>query len=374
MSTQLYPEVISLSDVRAYYSLPNYLYIGVEGEAGVGASADVATPYKVGRYSDVNDLFVQGSPLADLINFILARGVPQVTAVASAKTTPQLSERQAAWDVLASDADVRLRISDTVLQADMEAHADSCGDALLVSNKQVAFGGLAAGSSKATYEAAAAAINSSRFVLVGPGITDEDGNAQDGVFGAAAVMAMVANNPDLSDDLDTAQVLGLTGIEMSGGLPLWTKGVASGVAYNDFEDLLQAGVSPLERGPAGAVQITHLRTTYTTDATMDALMTRLVDDQVYINVRNWLLGGNGRSYLRRGNTTNTREEIRVGVEALLADMSNWIRPKYLPDGKVGYGVSVTSSTDGRQLTVGYKGTIVRGIQTIVVDQQLEVPV
>jgi hypothetical protein len=187
---------------------------------------------------------------------------------------------------------------------------------------------------------------------------------------AAAVAAEVAKNSDITDDLDTAPIPGFQTIESDvNGMPIFRIKAGAGTPVNDFETMLQGGVSPLRRGRNGGAEITHLRTTYTVDTTYDALQTRLVTDQVFIDVRNYLEASN---FLRRGNTLKNRNDMRAGVEALLNERSNWVAPLPQADGTTGYGVAIIPSSDQKSVTVSYKGQVVRGIQTILIDAQLQI--
>jgi hypothetical protein len=303
------------------------LPIGIEGQAGVGGTATVGALYTVERPSESEGLFGVDSNLDKLVKFVLGRGVSPVIAGASIKGTysSELVERQVVWANMESDEHIRIRLTDTEVQANIAALADSYDNA---------------------------------GVLLG------------GKFAAAAVAAEVAMNPDIADDLDTAPLVNLTGIEKDAvGLPVFRRKVVAGVAQNDFEDLLQGGVSVLKQGVDGGVEITHLRTTYTTDGTFDSLMTRLIVDQIFLIVKGYC-----KQFLRRGNDETTRQALKSGVEALLNERRNWIRPKTLPDGTEGYVVTVTSSSDGRQLTVAYEGSVVRGVSTIQVAAKLDIAV
>lgn len=373
MSTQLYPEVRDASNLGPRFSQALYLPIGIEGQKDAGGSSVINVPVDVSRPSDADTLFGAASPLGVMIKFLLGRGVPIVKAVASKSALlPTLIERQAAWALLESEQSIRLRLTDSVVQADHVALADSCEWAEGVQNKQVALMGMPVGTSSANLITAAGAIASKRGVLVGPGIYDESGTLRSGAFAAAAVAAEVAKNSDLSDDLDTMTLNGFTDIERdAAGMPVFRIKAGAGVPINDFETLLIGGVSPLRRGRDGGVEITHLRTTWTTDTTMDSLMTRLIVDQLFIDVRDYVENAN---FLRRGNTLANRNDMKAGVEALLAERSNWVSPMPQPDGTSGYFVAVSSSADGRQVTVSYKGQVIRGIQTVLVDAQLVIPV
>jgi hypothetical protein len=196
---------------------------------------------------------------------------------------------------------------------------------------------------------------------------------QDGNFLAAVVAAEMAKNADPGNDLDLWDLPLLTGIEKdASGLPIFRRQVVSGSAVNDFEDLLQQGVSPVQPSRvAGGVQTTHLRTVYTTNGSYDAVYTRIIVDQIFVDVRNYLMDNN---FLRLGNTATVRARIVSGVQAVLTERATWISPVTQPDGSQGYNVTAVASPDMRQVTVGYEGTVVRGISTIKVAANLTIPV
>jgi hypothetical protein len=147
--------------------------------------------------------------------------------------------------------------------------------------------------------------------------------------------------------------------------------VVTGAAVDDFEDLLQGGVSPVQpTRVAGGVQTTHLRTVFTTNTSYDNLYTRIIIDQIFLDVKNYILDNN---FLRAGNTAATRARIKSGVEAVLTERVAWIGTVAQPDGSQGYNVSVTPSADNRQITIGYEGVVVRGINTVKVAANLSIP-
>lgn len=373
MSSQLYPEVVDASTFGARYSQPLFLTIGLEGQAAASGTANVGQIYSIVRPSESDTYFGATSSLGVIVKLLLSRGVSPVFATASivSASAPTLGQRQTAWSNLESDERIRLRMTDSTTQADLAALAVSCNNADLLFNKQIGFGGLASGSAKSTLLTAASAIASKRFCLVGPGVYDNTGTLLSGNMAAAAAAAEISKNADIADDLDTFTLVNLTGIENdSQGMPLLRKKVSGGIAINDYEDLLQGGVSPLQNTPQGnGVEITHLRTTWTTDPTFDALMTRLIVDQVFIEVRNYARASN---YLRRGNTPKTRADLQAGVEALLGTLSGWILPVTRSDGSQGYNVAVTPSSDNRAVFISYEGFVVRSIQTIRVDAKLSI--
>lgn len=381
MSSTLYdPRVIDASTLTPKASAGIFLPIGIEGQAGAAGSATVATLYAINRLDQAASTFDATSPLYRLIKAILDRGAGPVIASASIKgaSLPTLVQRQAVWAKFESDVNTRIRLTDSIVQAELAALAVSCANANLLFNKQVAIVGMPTGTAKAALITAATTIAAggvdaaTRTCLVGPGVYDFTGTARDGSFGAAAIAAEVAKNDDLGMDLDLWNVPLLTGVELGAdGRPVFNRSVVAGVAVDDYEDLLVGGVSPLQPSRiAGGAMTTHLRTVYVTDTSYDNLYTRLIVDQIFIDVRNYILDNN---FLRAGNTVQTRARIASGVAALLAERSSWISTVLQGDGTQGYNVTVTASTDNRQVTVGYEGTVVRGINTIKVAANLTIP-
>jgi len=373
-TTQLFPQVIDASTLGAKLTSPIFFPIGIEGQADAAAPATVGQVYKITTPAEADTNFGATSRLAQLIKFMLTRGAAPIYAGASIKSAslPTLLQRQAVWDNLASDSNIRLRLTDSLLQSDFAALGTNLDQANVIFNKQIGIVGMASATSKANLITAAAAIASKRMVLVGPGVYDESSPAvlRDGGFLAAAVAAEIAKNGDPTNDLDLWTLPLLTGIEKDAtGFPLLRVKTVGGVATNDFEDLLQGGVSPVMED--NGVTTTHLRTTYTTDGTFDSLMTRIIVDQVFVDVRDYLMNGN---FLRLPNSESVRGAISSGVEALLFERRSWITPKTQSDGTIGYNVQVTSSPDNRQVTVAYSGTVVRGISTIQVAATLDIPV
>lgn len=377
MSTQLYPEVRDGSNLRANASQTLYLMIGVEGAAAVGGTCVVGQIYEVARPSEADTLFGV-STLTTLVKYLLAKGVPSVKAVASAKGAygggTELAERQAAWANLESDAEVRIRMTDSETQATLAALADSAENAKLIQNRQFAVMGMAAATSSATLEAAADAIASSRGVLVAPACFDSNGVLQSGNFTAASIAAWLAQNPDPTDDGDTAALPGLSAIETDAqGMPLFRQKVVAGVEVNDHETLLQGGVSTVRNARLGTgVEITHLRTTYQTDSRYDALSTLMIEDEIFLAIRNY---AEAQKLLRKGNSQENRDLLKAGVEALFRDdFRNWVEPVESPSGDPSFNVSVIASADNRQMIIGYEGEIIRGTQTILVSGNLSIAV
>jgi hypothetical protein len=373
-STQLFPQIIDASTLGAKLTSPIFLPIGIEGAADPASPAIVNKIYTISTPNDANTTFGSTSRLAQLIKFMLTRGAAPIYGIASAKTDPpSLAERKAAWDELSSDSRIRIRLTGSLLQSDFAALATNLTEADAIYNKQFAIVGMATGTTKSALIAAATALNSKKLVLVGPAVYDETSPAvlRDGGFLAAAIAARLAQNGDPTNDLDREEMPLLTGIEKTAtGFPLFRVKTVGGVATNDFEDVLQGGGSPVMED-ANGVSITHLRTTYITDGTFDALMTRIIVDQVFIDVRDYLLNSN---FLQSPNSAEVRGRIKSGVEALLLERRSWINMKEQNDGSLGYNVQVTSSPDNRQVTVAYEGTVVRGISTIQVAATLDIPV
>jgi len=334
----------------------------------------------INRLDEASVAFDPTSSLYAIIKVLLDRGAGPVIAIASAKgSAPTLVQRQTAWALLESDENIRIRLTDSVTQADLSALAVSCANANLIYNKQIAFVGLAAGTSKANLITAATAIATggqvpaSRTVLVAPAVYDSAGVLQSGAFAAAAVAAEVAKNSDPSNDLDLWDIPLLSATEKdASGMSVFRRKVTGGTAVNDYEDLLQGGVSPLQPSRvAGGVATTHLRTVYIVNTSYDNLYTRIIIDQVFVDVKNYIYSNN---FFRAPNTDSTRARIKSGVEAVLNERQSWIQPVQQPDGTMGYNVSVVASADQRQVTIGYEGVVVRGINTVLVAASLSITV
>lgn len=380
-TTLLDPRVIDASTLQPKLTSDVSLPVGVEGQAGAAGSAVVGTLYTINRVDEAAAYFDPTSTLYQIVKAILDRGAGPVKAVASAVggAAPILSVRQAAWQKLEADIDVRVRLTDSEVQANLAGLAVSAANADLLYNKQIALTGMPLTTTKAALITAAGAIAAgglnaaTRTALIGPGVYDAGGTLRGGSFAAATVAAEIAKNPDPGTDLDLWNLPLVTGVELAAdGRPFLQRQVVAGVAVDDYEDLLVGGVSPLQpTRVAGGAMTTHLRTVYTTNSSYDNLYTRIIVDQVFINVRDYLLAQN---YLRLGNTERVRNRIKSGVEATLASMDTWISRVTQGDGTKGYNVSVTPSSDNRQVTIGYEGVVIRGINTIKVAANLSIPV
>lgn len=381
-SVLLDPQVIDASNLTPKATSAIFLPVAVEGHADAAGDAVAGVPYAINRVDESVSAFGPDSTLHQIVKAILDRGAGPVVAIASTvgAVEPVLADRQAAWEKLESDEVVRLRLTDSEVQADLAALAVSAANADLVYNKQIALTGLPSGTSKANLIAGADAIAAgtisaaSRTALIGPGVYDDTGTLRGGSFAAACVAAEIAKNADPSNDLDLWNIPLITAIEKGAdGLSVFRRRVAAGVAVDDFEDLLQGGVSPLQpmRGGLGGVMTTHLRTVYTGDGTYDNLYTRIIVDQVFLDVKDYIFVNN---FLRMGNTEAVRARIKSGVEAVLAERSAWISTVTQADGSQGYNVSVVPSVDNRQVIIGYEGVVVRGVNTIQVAANLTIPV
>jgi hypothetical protein len=379
-STLLDPQVIDASTLVPKATSAIYLPIAVEGQADNAGDAVVGVLYSLARVDEATARFGPVAPLTRIVQAILERGAGPVIAVASAKgATPTLLQRQSAWQALESDERVRIRLTDSEVQADVSALAVSAAAANLLFHKQIAIVGLAAGTTKANLLTAADSIATggteaaTRSMLVAPGVYDQNGTLRGGSYLAAVYAAEIAKNSDPSNDLDLWNLPLLTGVELGAtGLPLFRRQVVAGVAVNDYEDLQQGGVSPAQpsRTPGG-VTTTHLRTTFQTNGTFDNLYTRIIEDQIFIDVKDYIFTNN---FFRAGNTATTRARIKSGVEAILTERSSWIQTVTQPDGSQGYNVTVTPSADQRQVIIGYEGVVVRGISTVQVAANLTITV
>lgn len=372
--SNMFPEVRDVSSLTGVLNLDQFMTIGIEGQKDTGGTAVVGTSYLITDGPTADTLFGPNSSLGKLVKYLLNQGINFVFAVASASNvTPTLVQRQTAWATLEENVDVRIRLTDSMVQADLVALADSCEWAEGIQNKQFCVVGLATPTTSANLTAAAAAIASKRGLIVGPGFYDDSGVLMQGNYAAARIACEIAKNPDISDDLDTMSLAATTGLEKdANGMPLFRQRAGAGTPTNDFSTLLAGGVSPLRQGRNGTAEIVHLRMTYTVDTTHDALMTLLIRDQLFIDIRNRILAPDVKA-LRRGNTAEQRSLISQIVDTYLRSVPTWVQPVALPDGKLGFGVTVTASPDKRNIIINYRGEIVRNTQKIDVNGQLTIP-
>lgn len=372
-STQLFPQVIDNTVLNQKPQASIYLPIAIDGVAGAAGSATVGQLLTISRAADADTYLDPTSDLCKIVKLLLDRGAGPVKVGVSQKspTAVTLANRQAVWTSQEADPTVRIRLTDSITVADHVALATSCDNAALLQNKQFAIVGEAAAVSKATLLTNATTKASKKLVTVAPGIVDEGGVTRAGNYTAACIAAMVAQNANPADDLDTATIPKMLSMEQTaGGVDFLRRIVVSGSLVNDFEDLLQGGVSPIMPGISGGVGISHLRMTYKVDSSFDSLMTRIIIDQIFVLVRDYCVQFN---QLRKGNTETTRNQLASAVDALLKEHKDWIQPVLLPDGTTtGYGVTVTASADQRQQIVSYQGAVVRGVSTVLVSGNLTI--
>lgn len=371
--TDLFPQVVDKSTLTGVFNAGQFLVVGVEGQADNGGSATVGLPYTVTTAEQAVTYFGAASTLTVIVELLLARGLDYVVAVASKKgSTPSLGERQTAWANLEDDPTVRIRLTDSSTQADLVALAVSCVNAEKIQHKQFCVVGITA-ATKATVQAAATAVGSKRGVLVAPGIYDLDGSLNTGAKAAAYAAAEIAKNANIVDSLNLAPIPATAGIEKdaTSGLPVYRLHTNGGTPLDDFEDLLTSGASPFQQSAGGTASFTHLRMTYTTDDTFDALMTLLIKDEVFLGIRDMLLAAR---FLRSGNTANNRALAGKMTDQWLKSHDDWVEPITLADGTTGYGVTVTPSADLKSFTVNYFGNVVRGTNVININGTLTIPV
>lgn len=367
-----FPQVVDTSTLTGVFNSTQLFPIGVEGQSAGDGNAVVGLPKTISSAEDAATAFGATSPLTLLIQFILGRGIPSVKAVSSKTSAPMLADRQSAWAALEDDDVVRIRLTDSPVQATLVALADSCEHAELTQRKQFCFGALPANTSKSAMITAAGAIASKRAVFHGPAVFDLNGNLLGGQYAAAYGACEVAKNLDISDSLNLTPIPATAGIELDAatGLPLFRLRTNGGTPIDDFEDLLTAGVSPFMSGPDGQAAFTHIRTTYTTDDSYDALMTLLIKDGVFLGIKAMLLA---EGFLRLGNTASNRALAAKKVDAYLGANADIVTPVLLANGTVGYGVTVVASDDLKSFTVSYFGEVVRGTNVINVNGTLTIP-
>lgn len=368
-----FPQIVDKSTLTGVFQSDQFMVVGVEGQKDVPGTATVALPVRVTTAEEANGFFGPASSLATLCKFLLARGLNYVWAVASASgSAPTLVQRQAAWVALEENPDIRIRLTDSVTQADLVALADSCEWAEGIQHKQFMFGGLGGVSAKATLITAAGAVASKRGLLVGGHVYDVNGNLLSGQYDAAVAAVEVALNPDIMDSMNGKPIGATAGIEkdVATGLPIWRYKANAGAPINDFQDLLTAGVSPYQQDRSGQAAFTHLRTTWVADTTFDALTTLLIKDQVFLDIRDLLLD---HKALRQTNNQDSRSLAAKIVEEYLKGHSDWVDKVNLADGTRGYGVTVVNGADGKSYTVNYFGQVQRGTNVINVNGTLTIP-
>lgn len=369
-----YPQIVDESTLSGVFNTTSFFEVGVEGQADNAGSCTVGLPVTVSTAEAANNIFGPSSSLAALVKFLLNRGLDYVVAVASKKgTAPSLGERQTAWAPLEERASLRIRLTDSTTQAVLAALAVSCHNAETIQHKQFAVVGLTGPAVKATSISAAGSINHKRCVLVDPGIFDLNGNLQSGAYAAAYAAAEIAKNPDITDSLNLAVIPATSGIEKSTatGLPIYRLHANGGSPIDDFQDLLSGGVSPFQQSADGRASFTHLRTTFKDDDTYDALMTLLIEDGIFLGIKDILLS---QKFLRNGNTPSNRSLAAQVVNQYLTANGDKVQKVQLPNGETGYGVSVTPSVDKKAFTVYYTGEVVRGTNVIKINGTLTIPV
>lgn len=368
-----YPQIVDKSTLTGVYQADQFLVVGVEGQMDVAGSQAVGLPALVTDPNQAATLFGPSSSLTKLVQFCLGRGLSQVWAVASASgTTPTLLQRQTAWAPLEDNRDIRIRLTDSVVQGDQAALADSCENAEGIQCKQHCYVGIPAGTTKAAALTWAAAVASKRGIVTAAGVYDSNGNLLGGQYGAAYAACEVAKNPDISDSMNNMSIAGTSGVEKetATGLPVFRQRTNGGTPLNDLQDLLTAGISPYALSRDGRARFTHLRTSWTVDTTFDALQTLLIKDQVFIDIRTLLYNMNA---VRKAQTADNMSLAAKAVEGYLKSHADWVAPVLLPNGDIGYGVTVVPGVDGKSYTINYFGGVVRGTNVININGTLTIP-
>src|SRR5215831_807577 len=156
-STLLDPRVIDASSLTPRQTSAIYLQPAVEGQADTTGTANINVPTVISRLDEASTAFGSNSTLYRIIAALLNRGAGPVIGIASVKgaTAPTLAQRQAAWEKLESDTTIRVRLTDSEVQAELAALSVSCANASLIDNKQICFVGMPTGTTKANLITAA---------------------------------------------------------------------------------------------------------------------------------------------------------------------------------------------------------------------------
>lgn len=315
---------------------------GVVGLAAVNTQMEQGQMWTLTSYEQAAAVFGADAPITLLVALALRNGASAVVcAVASAVSGyPEIFEK------LCMQENVSVMLCNSVDVTVQQALRDSILEASASRRERIAVVAGARGESAAALVERAAALNSERMVLVGPGALDEDGDELSGVKVAAAVAGVIAGQRDPAVPLGGAELKGIPGLSAA-----YTDG--------DLDLLILGGVTPLEQ-MGGQVSVVRGVTTRTTtggesDTTWRDLCTILVIDTVIPTLRASL-----RSKFRRAkNTARGRGAIRAQV---VLELENFLAKEII----TAYdNVSVTADEeDPTRALVDFSFTVAHGLNQI----------
>lgn len=266
------------------------------GLAAVNTQMETGQLWKLTSFEQAAAIFGADASITQLVVLALRNGASAVVCAVAAQAAdyPQI------FELLCQQEDVSVMLCNSVDVAMQQALRDCILEASASRRERIAVVAGARGESVSALVERAAALNSERMVLVGPGALDEDGDELSGVKVAAAVAGVIAGQSDPAIPLGGAVLKGVPG-------------VSTVQSDGDLDLLILGGVTPVEE-LGGEVSVVRGVTTRTTtdgesDATWRDLCTILVIDTVIPALRASL-----RSKFRRAkNTPQGRGAIRAQV-------------------------------------------------------------
>lgn len=272
------------------------------GVAAIAAEGDATEVVLLHSYAEGIEAFGEDAAgthgMATILKLLFANGAGAVKAVAVAVEDGE-ADYESAFALLGEEEDIAIVVCDST---DEEVHA-SLRDAVAGASENrceriAVVGG--SGESVAQMVAHAEAINSERVVLVGPGVTLEDGAAVSAVFAAAAVAGVIAGSGDVSVPINGAALVGIRGVSVR-------------LDDNAVDTLVHGGVTALECVGGICSPIRGITTKTTSggaaDTTWRELTTILIADEVIPSLRDAIRA----RFARSKNTAQTRGAIRSQV-------------------------------------------------------------
>ena len=315
---------------------------GMVALAAVNTQMETGTLVTLTSYEQAAALFGAAGAVTKLVTLALRNGAAGVICAVAA----QSADYPAVFELLCRQENVSVMICNSVDAAVQQALRDCVLEASAARKERIAVVAGARGESISELVERAAALNSERVVLVGPGALDDDGDALSGVKVAAAVAGVIAGQRDPAVPLGGAVLKGIPG-------------VSSIYSDGDLDMLILGGVTPVEE-VGGEVSVVRGVTTRTatdgvSDATWRDLSSILVIDTVIPSLRTVL-----RNKFRRAkNTPRGRGAIRAQV---VVELEKFLEQEIITDYD---NVSVTADeNDPTRALVEFAFTAAHGLNQI----------
>ena len=315
---------------------------GLVGLAAVNTAVEAGTLTTVTSYEKAVSVFGIEGDMAILAGLALRNGASGVVCAAVADADGY----EDAFALLCSREDIPVMICDSTSLTVQQKLRDSVVAASASRRERIAVVGTTKGEKVDTMVTRAVGLNNERVVLVAPGAVDGEGAAISGNRVAACVAGVLVSEPDPAIPLGGAVLQGLSGLSQH-------------YSDNELDQLILAGVTPVEE-LGGTVSVVRGVTTRTTtdgsyDATWQDLCTIRVIDAVIPALRASL-----RSKFRRAkNTPRGRGAIRTQV---VLELENFLAREII----TAYdGVTVTADeTDPTRALVDFNFTVAHCLNQI----------